>query len=200
MPCIVTAQRTPEWLAARQGLLTASLAAAALGFCTFKSARAAWREITAQKTDAEIQDDIESRPKQFGVIFEAKARLEYEAVTGNWVTETGFWVSEKYPFLGASPDGLVDGDGLVEVKAPEYCAEALKAHYRIQMLVQLIVTGRQWCDYTSYGWRNGSSFMKRVYRLSETGERALVKRLKAWYDEFVIGNKEPPRKQRRKRK
>jgi putative phage-type endonuclease len=199
MPCIITAQRTEEWLAAREGKLTASLAAAALGLCPFRSAKAAWREITQRKTEAEIAGEINNRHLQFGVAFEAKARLEYEAISGNWVTETGFWVSEQYPWLGASPDGLVGEDGLVEIKAPEFCAEMLKPHYRIQMLVQLIVTDRQWCDYFSYGWRGTGNFLMRVEALSPPGEQALMRHLKAWYDRYVLTGEEPPRKKARKR-
>ncbi|EDO31062.1 predicted protein [Nematostella vectensis] len=33
------------------------------------------------------------------------------------VIRTGFWVNSKFPFLGCSPDGLIDEDGLLEIKS-----------------------------------------------------------------------------------
>ncbi|EDO32957.1 predicted protein [Nematostella vectensis] len=37
--------------------------------------------------------------------------------TDKKVIRTGFWVNPKFPFLGCSPDGLIDEDGLLEIKS-----------------------------------------------------------------------------------
>ena len=39
----------------------------------------------------------------------------YENKLDSKVSETGFVISQRYPFLGTSPDGEVDG-GLLEIK------------------------------------------------------------------------------------
>ena len=41
---------------------------------------------------------------------------KYTACKGASVAKCGFFISEKYPFLGATPDGLVGSDGLIGVR------------------------------------------------------------------------------------
>ena len=199
MPLLVEGQRTVEWLQARLGKVTASIAAAALHLHPYKSARSAWREVTGQKTEAEVYEYLTNRHMQWGVQWEAPARLAYEAHTGEWVNETGLWVSDEYPWLAASPDGLIGEEGLVEVKAPEFAKHVCPAHYKLQCLVQLIVTRRKWCDYWSWGWRDQVPYLERVFPLSQTGEAALLRRLRRWHEQYVLGGEEPPRKPSRRR-
>ena len=201
MPRLVTeAQRTPEWFAAKLGHMSASTAGAALGFNPYKSMRSAWREIVGCKTDAEKRVGEPGTPAHFGVVFEAPARLAYEAHTGAWVTETGLWESDEHPWLQCSPDGTVDDDGLLECKTPEYAKQRCPAHYRIQCLVQLIVMKRKWVDYWSWGWRDQVPYLERIFPLSATGEAALLKRLKAWHERHILGGEEPGRKKPRRKR
>jgi len=44
--------------------------------------------------------------------------LEDLQATGMDVADCGLFIDEKYPFLGATPDGLLGEDGLVEIKCP----------------------------------------------------------------------------------
>lgn len=201
MPLLVEAQRSEEWFAARLGKVTASLAAAALHLHPYKSARSAWREITGCKTEAESRVGAPGTPPHFGVIFEAPARLAYEAHQGVWVDETGFWVSDDYPWLGSSADGLIGADTALEIKCPEYCSRTVKPHYRIQCLIHLIVLRRKVCQFVEYGWREGELWVAPpIYPLSQTGEAALVKRLYSWWQKHIEGGEEPQAKPRRKRR
>lgn len=193
MPMVIDHQRTQDWLTARERKITASLAAACLGLDPYRSAKAAWREITGQKTDAERDEYRTNRHMQWGVQFEAAARNDYEAITGNFVEETGFWVHPTLPWLGASPDGLIGHDGLVEVKCPTDAPGRVPINHRIQCLIQLAVTGRQWVDYFSWG-SNGKRFLARVHRAGIPG---LIVRLEAFYRAFVVTGIEPPRKKRK---
>lgn len=197
---LISAQRTAEWIEARKGRITASVAAACLRLNPNRSPQSAWREILGAKTEAEAKHDAPDAPPHFGTVFEAEARLAYEAHTGEWVNETGFWVNEDYPFLGASPDGLIGEDGLVEVKCPEFCSFKVACRYRIQMLVQMVVCQRKWCDFWQWGWRAKEFYLERVFPLSETGTRALLKRLREWHERHVVGAEEPPRKVTRRRR
>ena len=54
---------------------------------------------------------------KYGLESEAKAIQKYEEQTQNKVFQTGLWVNPTFPFLGCSPDGLVDDDGLLEIKS-----------------------------------------------------------------------------------
>ncbi len=195
---LIQAQRTEAWLVARRGLITASVAAACLRLNPYRSAQSAWREIVGLKTEAERRQESPDAV-HFGTLFEPEARLAYEAHTGAWVTETGFWVNDEFPFLGASPDGLIGDRGLVEVKAPEFCSRKILACYQIQMQVQMIVLGRTWCDFWQWGWRHKDFYLEQVQPLSETGRRALLKRLREWHEKHVQGGEEPQKKKPKRR-
>jgi hypothetical protein len=61
---------------------------------------------------------------------------------------------------GCSPDGLVGGDGLIEIKCPNTATHLeilltgkIDIEYIHQMQFQLSCTGRQWCDFVSYDRR-----------------------------------------------
>lgn len=78
------------------------------------------------------------------------------------VTECGFVTNDEWGFtLGASPDGLVGDDGLIECKSriQKYQVQTIVEHYRdgtipdefaLQVQTALLVTGRKWCDLISY--------------------------------------------------
>ena len=70
----------------------------------------------------------------------------------------GFIPHPTIEFFGASPDGLVGEDGLLEIKCPystnvhlqRVAAGVVPEEYKPQMLVQLLCTGRKWVDFVSY--------------------------------------------------
>jgi len=61
-------------------------------------------------------------------------------------------------FIGCSPDGLVGEDGLIEIKCPNnknyflimLDPKNIDTKYLWQMQMQMLVTGRKWCDYMAY--------------------------------------------------
>lgn len=93
-----------------------------------------------------------------GVMAEAPAREKYAEHYGTEVTECGFLVLEEDGCsIGYSPDGLVGGDGLVEIKAPRQKGHLLTAvsgtvpaEHIAQIQTGLLVSGRKWCDFVSY--------------------------------------------------
>lgn len=64
-----------------------------------------------------LDADLQTIWMKYGLESEPKAIAKYEDQTKKNVTSTGLWVNPKYPFLGCSPDGLVDEDGLLEIKS-----------------------------------------------------------------------------------
>lgn len=102
-----------------------------------------------------------------GKEFEDKARAIYELETGNKVIEVGF--IEKNQYVGCSPDGLVNDDGLIEIKNfndDKYFELLLDGRiekkYIDQMNYQLYVSEREWCDFFAFN----PNFSKKPYFLT----------------------------------
>jgi exodeoxyribonuclease (lambda-induced) len=129
---------------------------------------------------------------------EAAARMHYEARTGSFVTEAGICLSDDEIF-GYSTDGLVDDDGLIEIKAPidsvkimAMWATSDTSEYDHQMQGGMWLTGRKWCDFIMYVPALASVskdlFVKRILR-DEVFIDAMVERL-AKFDALVQANVE----------
>lgn len=163
-------QRTPEWLHQRAGCLTASRAAAVL--CRSKRTGEplqAYYDLQDQIIAERITGDSigigTTAAMQWGIDHEDDARTAYEAHTGEVVDLAGFILHPSIPWLGASPDGLVGDDGLVEIKCPNTLthlkrvgARVVPEEYKPQMLVQMLCTGRKWCDFVDYDPRLGGLY------------------------------------------
>ena len=87
-----------------------------------------------------------------GQVQEPEARIAYEALTGNLVQEVGFITTDDNLF-GLSPDGLVDDDGVIEIKTMCSSATLFQAvadgdisEYIDQCNGYLWLLGRQWVD------------------------------------------------------
>lgn len=59
---------------------------------------------------------VQTKAMRDGIASEASIIKRYELISGNVVQGTGFWISSTHPFLGASPDGIVNKSCLLEVK------------------------------------------------------------------------------------
>lgn len=154
-------QRSPEWLAARCGLATASRAADVVA--KIKSGEAAARrdyrsQLVAERLTGQPQEDgYINSDMQRGIDLEASARIAYEAETGTFVEEVGFLRSVHFD-AGVSLDGVVGAfDGVLEIKCPrvathlQYLRDAkLPAKYVPQVTHQLLISGAAWCDFCSY--------------------------------------------------
>jgi putative phage-type endonuclease len=160
MKIIPHAQGTPEWLAARVGIVTASRVADILS--TTKSGPSASRAgymgelVAEQMTGVSAAPIFQNDDMRRGIELEPDAGFAYEIVTGAVIQRVGL-VMHPTMKAGASPDGLVGEDGLIEIKCPrthihigylEGGKPPLK--YLPQMGWQLICTGRRWVDFVSY--------------------------------------------------
>jgi len=92
-----------------------------------------------------------------GSELEPEARQFYTMLTRNPVEESGLIYLNELKRIGASVDGLVDVEGLVEIKCPsltvhvDYLLDGvMPAQYVKQVQGQMWVTGRKWCDFLSY--------------------------------------------------
>lgn len=153
-------QRSEEWFAARLGKVTASRVADVMA--KTRSGYGASRknymmELLCERLTGAKQDGYVSGPMLRGIELEPVARSAYEIDTGNMVEECGLVAHPDIPMFGASPDGLVGDDGLLEIKCPNTAqhVEFLRTgvpdtRYQWQMLAQMVCTGREWCDFVSY--------------------------------------------------
>jgi len=89
---------------------------------------------------------------RFGTEQEPFARAAYEARTGNLVDAAGFICTDDRKF-GCSVDGLVDDDGMIEVKTMVSSKTLFKAvvdrditEYIDQVNGGMWLLGRKWCD------------------------------------------------------
>lgn len=149
-------QRTDEWFNSRVGKVTAS---AILNVMMDKS-KAGYRNYMAQLVCERLTgaptETYTSPAMQHGIDTEAEARAAYSARVGLLVEEVGFIKHAKLE-AGASPDGLVGAEGLVEIKSvqPATALDIIESRkvptdHRLQMQWQMAVTGRDWCDYVVY--------------------------------------------------
>ena len=100
--------------------------------------------------------------------------MAFEAARGVIVEEVGFVKHPKILRCGASPDGCIAEDGLLELKCPDSTthlsyleAGRLPPEYMAQVQGQMAVCGRQWVDFVSYDNRfppNLQLFIVRVPR------------------------------------
>ena len=153
-------QGTPEWFAQRLGKVTASRVADIMA--KTKTGVAASRgnylaQLVAERLTGQAADTFKSGSMQHGTETEPMARMAYEAETGLIVTEVAMIQHPAIEMSGASPDGLVGEDGLVEIKCPNtsthiatLMADKASSQYIPQMQWQMACTGRAWCDFVSF--------------------------------------------------
>jgi len=150
-------QGSDQWLKARLGCLTASRANDAVAGKTTAAYQNYLWQLVAERETQVVEEMYVNADMQRGTEMEPIARAAYEAHTGNFVTQTGFWLHPTIKWLGASPDGLVGDDGLLEIKCPRTSthlqyrkANKPPTKYTRQMMVQLMCTGRKWVDFVSF--------------------------------------------------
>ena len=161
MKWVTAEQGTPEWHAARLGCLTASRMADAQdrtkSGADSSKRRGLKLELLAESLTGMAEQVFVNKAMQWGTDTEPQARGAYALATGNDVELCGFALHDSIPYFGASPDGLIGTDGLLEIKCPNSTTHLetvmggiIPEKHVPQMLTQLAVTGRSWCDFVSF--------------------------------------------------
>lgn len=156
-------QGEDEWHELRRGMITASTIGALITPKTLKVSTAQTgltklAEIAAERITARSEEPFWSRDTERGHFYEPYARDEYAKHQGVEVHEVGFMVRHLAGYqIGYSPDGLVNDDGLIEVKSRKQriqvqhiLAGEVPAENMAQLQTGLFVSGRDWIDYCSY--------------------------------------------------
>lgn len=191
----------------RKGRITGSIVGAILGVSPYMSKADAMRYMVREWHGAECE--FKGNPAtEWGKANEARAIDQLEllhlfapVVDPDTIVEHGFFIHPEYDWLGATPDGLVGDDAVVEVKCPwgirndnppQFKSVDEQPHYFAQKQIEMACTGRSLCHF--YQWAPyGDDYD--VIEYSQAEFEAMLPTLKEFYDEYLL-EREMPNAQR----
>ena len=193
-------QGSAEWFQQRCGKATASrisdiVAKTRSGWSASRANYAA--QLISERLTGRPADTYSNAAMQWGIDTEPQARQAYQFISDNEVIEVGFIDHPKIKMTGASPDGLIGKDGLVEIKCPNTAthidtllAGTVDGKYITQMQWQMACTDRKWCDFVSFDPRMPEAMTLFIVRVDRDDGRIAelsgeVKKFLAEIDETV---------------
>ena len=153
-------QQSNEWFTARLGKVTASRVADVIA--KTKTGYSASRDnymaqLICERLTGQKGESFTNAAMEHGTQTEPLARSAYENARSLLVKEVGFINHPRIEMSGASPDGLVADDGLVEIKCPNTATHIdtlllgkVPTKYITQMQWQMLCCQRKWCDFVSF--------------------------------------------------
>ena len=147
---IKTIRNEEEWLKERLKGIGASEAASILGFNPWKNNQKLFHEKTSG-----IIEKINNPAIEYGKKAEQHIRELFKLDNKNSdisYSEYDMHINDEYPFIFATLDGLINNDGILEIKTTEIrnsldwqkCDNKIPHNYYIQCLHQLLATSRQY--------------------------------------------------------
>jgi hypothetical protein len=188
------AQGSPGWIAARLGMVTASRMIAV----TKRLKNGAWSaeradymaELLAERLTCRPSDHFVSREMLWGTEQEPFARAAYEFEHDSVVEPAGFIVHPRITESGASPDGFVGDDGVLELKCPTSATHLetlmggpIEDTYVKQMQWQMACTDRAFCDFVSFDPRMSSAMQLHVQRVPR--DDAMIEKMERDVEVFL---------------
>ena len=153
-------QGTAEWLKERCGKVTASRIADMMAKTKtgWGASRANYMaQLLVERLTGEPAETYSNAAMQWGLDTEPQARAAYSFITDHTVEEVGFIDHPAIIMSGASPDGLIGQEGMVEIKCPNTATHIetllgapIADKYIKQMQWQMACAGRKWCDFVSF--------------------------------------------------
>jgi predicted phage-related endonuclease len=186
-------QGTSEWLYQRKGLCTGSRFKDVLDFQKSGkegAKRAAYRiELVIERLTGRPVEHFVSAEMLWGTEMEPMARMAYESHTGSMVAEAHFIAHPTIPLCGGSVDGLVDEDGMIEIKCPKTSTHintmlSRECEHLPQIQGYMAITGRKWCDFISFDPRMPDALQLYVQRLYRDAE--YIAKLEAEILKFLV--------------
>lgn len=140
----------------------------------------------------------------YGRLNEKKAIEKYEMTTGVSVKRCGFFIDPDHPFLGASPDGLVGENGLIEIK----CLPSIKGklrenkkrhcysntndgislkpmhNYYYQVQGQLNILKKDFCDFVIF--TEDDFHIERIIRNDDLWSNVMLPKLTTFYMNCIL--------------
>jgi len=170
-----TKQGSHDWLMSRVGKISASRMADVMA--KTKTGYGAAREryasqLIAERISNKPVSQFISAAMQHGIDTEKEAREFYEGFYDCEVKQVGFIEHPTMVYAGASPDGLVGDDGLLEIKCPETTTyfdvilyDSPPDKYVLQCQWQMACTNTSWCDLMFYDNRVPDEYAHKVFRI-----------------------------------
>lgn len=156
-------QQSEEWFLERAGCVTASkfkdvMAVSKKSGKPLKARADYLIDTVTERMTGQPLMTFTNAAMQWGIDNEPAARLAYEIVTGNACLESSFIKHPSMPFVGCSPDGLIDSDGGTEYKCPANSANhmatlinnTMPTEHTAQVQGCMWVADCQWWDFVSY--------------------------------------------------
>lgn len=186
-------QGSAEWLKLRAGKVTASRVAdvCARTKTGFGASRANYMaELICERLTGQPAPSFTNAAMQWGTEKEPEARAAYEFRANVAVVEVGFVPHPSIEQSGASPDGLIDDDGMLEIKCPQSAthietllAASVPSKYITQMQWQMACTGRKYCDFVSFDPRLPPSMQMFLVRIERDDK--LISELETMVRDFL---------------
>ena len=184
-------QQSPEWFAARRGRITGSNVGAILGLSPHTTSDDVMRRMCRewQGLESEFTGNVATEYGQF------HEKLAIQDLQDNYdvvVKECGFIPHPVINWLGASPDGFIDNDGIVEIKCPyglrddenpKFKSINEQPHYFAQIQIEMFCTGRDKCFF--YQWNRYNDHCTHIY-FDQVYIDKILPILKEFYDEYLI--------------
>ena len=174
-------QGSEAWLLARVGMVTASRVADVVAKTKsgYSASRATYMgELIAERLTGVPAQGFTNAAMQWGTEKEPHAREAYRAQTFDEVVEVGFVIHPRIAQAGASPDGLVGDDGMLEIKCPNTATHIdtllsgkVPEKYATQMMWQMASADRAWCDFVSFDPRLPPEMQLFVKRMERDDDR-----------------------------
>jgi putative phage-type endonuclease len=186
-------QRTDDWFNDRLGKVTASciykvMAKTKTGYGADRANYMA--QLVTERLTSAREESYSNAAMVWGIETEAQARAAYEFTTGLSVAEIGFIPHPAIEMSGASPDGLVNALGLIEIKCPNAATHiatltgaGIDRKYLLQMQWQMACTERQWCDFASFDPRLPLEMQLHVERVKR--DDALIEEIETEVRKFL---------------
>lgn len=187
-------QKSTEWFVIRDENIFSSSHAQAIGN-SGKGLETYVLESLSEKFSKEKKESFTNNHIYRGNELEKYARKTYELETENKVIEVGFITNDKYEMAGASTDGLVGEDGIVEIKCFDNTKHfkaiidykktgsfKIESQYIWQVQMELLITEREWCDFVIYNPNYKEELLiQRIYP-DEEKQQKLVEGIKKGVD------------------
>lgn len=196
--CTIGQAFNDEWKYQRRNRITASFAGKVFKMRESTNSTSCIKSIL-YPVDLKNNDNVRR-----GIDFEPFAKKKYEEITGNFVTECGLFVSIENGILAASPDGIIDVHGIVEIKCPNVRPLQLctrkdrilvqdktdpskiflnRQHpYYYQIVMQMYVSDKLFCDFVVYFMDKESGnediWIERISRSESTDKLWIEMKLK----------------------
>ena len=186
-------QKSDEWFKLRLGKVTASRISDVIAEIKTgeAKARADYRvELICERLSGQPLEGYTNAHMERGIQLEPFARAWYEA-NKEFVKQVGFVQHPTIEMSGASPDGLVGEDGMIEIKCPKINTHIttmldgrVPTKYIPQMQWQMACTGRQWNDFVSYCPEMPTDLQMFIKRLPR--DDAYIAELERKVQEFLL--------------